>query len=234
RWEHPKLGEVSPFKFIPIAERTGMMNALGDWVLQTACRQLKAFMDSGLELPRIAINVSPQQVNGDFIAQIKNTLQRENLPPETLELGIAEGVLVASDMKTHSFLRELKQTGVYLSLENFGTTHSPIGYLARHPFDDLKIDRSFVAECHKRPEAEKMVTALVAMATSLGLRPVAEGVETEAEYRFLAEQGVRVMRGYLFSRPVAPAELQRQLVVPWHYMGQLQRMSLDANINKPN
>ncbi len=234
RWEHPKFGDVSPFKFIPIAERTGMMKPLGDWVLQAACRQIKDFMASGLELPRIAINISPQQVNGDFIAQVKSTLKREGLPPETLELGIAEGVLVASDMKTHSFLRELKKIGVYLSLENFGTTHSPLGYLARHPFDDLKIDRSFVAECHKRPEAEKMVTAIVAMAESLGLRPVAEGVETESEYRFLAEQGVRVMRGFLFSRPVPPAELQRQLVVPWHYMGQVQRMSLGANIGEPS
>lgn len=233
RWEHPKFGEVTPFKFIPIAERTGMMKPLGDWVLEAACRQMKAFMESGLELPRIAINISPLQVNGDFIAQVKATLARECLPPEALELGIAEGVLVASDMKTHSFLRELKKTGVCLSLENFGTTHSPLGYLARHPFDDLKIDRSFIAECHKRPEAERMVAAIVAMAASLGLRPVAEGVESEAEYRFLAKLGVRVMRGFLFSRPVPAAELQRQLVVPWHYMGQVQRMSFGADMTDP-
>jgi diguanylate cyclase (GGDEF)-like protein len=226
RWEHPRLGSISPLRFIPIAERMGMMVELGDWALQQSCRQMKAFLDSGLELPRIAVNISPQQVNSGFVDRVKAILSQTGLSGAALELSFSESILVESDTRLFSVLRELKKLGVHLSLENFGTSPTPMGYLSRHPFDELKLDRSFVAECHRRPDAGRMVKAITAMALSLGLRPVAEGVETESEYQYLTQQGVRIMRGYLFSKPLPASELQRQLVVPWHYMEQVQRMTL--------
>jgi EAL domain-containing protein (putative c-di-GMP-specific phosphodiesterase class I) len=138
--------------------------------------------------------------------------------------------LMDHDSTVLKFLQELKDIGVYLSLENFGTGHAPIGYLSRHPLDEIKIDRSFVADCNNRKSTASLVKAIIAMANSLELHTVAEGVETAGEYRFLADNGVSVMRGYLFSRPVTATELQELLVVPWHYMAQLQRMALMADL----
>jgi len=138
-----------------------------------------------------------------------------------------------NDSNVLKFLQELKDTGVYLSLENFGTNHAPISYLSRHPLDEIKIDRSFVLDCDKRKDAARLVKAIIAMAKSLNLRTVAEGVETEGEYQFLAGNGVSIMRGYLFSRPVPAADLQQLLVVPWHFMTQIQRMALVAELNSP-
>ena len=131
-----------------------------------------------------------------------------------------------NDGEVLKFLQELKETGVYLSLENFGTNHAPISYLGRQPLDEIKIDRSFVLDCDTRKDAARLVKAIIAMSKSLNLHTVAEGVETAGQYRFLAANGVNIMRGYLFSKPVPAAELQQLLVVPWHFMPQLQRMAL--------
>ncbi|MEZ5501193.1 MAG: EAL domain-containing protein [Halioglobus sp.] len=229
RWEHPELGSVSPTRFISLAERTGLIWELGDWALVEACRQMKDFRDQGLLLPRIAINISPQQFKPVFISRLQEVLRASELPGSALELGLSEAILMENDSGNLKFLQELKDVGVYLSLENFGTSHAPITYLSRHPLDEIKIDRSFVADCDKRREHARLVQAIIAMANSLSLRTVAEGVETEGEYRFLANNGVGVMRGYLFSKPLPAAELQRLLVVPWHFMSQIQRMALLSN-----
>jgi len=230
RWEHPEFGQVSPARFIPLAEKTELIQELGDWVLVEACRQMNVFKEQGLELPRIAVKISPRQIQPAFVTRLRDVLQSSNLSPSTLELGLSEAILMDHDSNVLNFLQELKEVGVYLSLENFGTGHAPIGYLSRHPLDEIKIDRSFVADCDKRKSAASLVKAIIAMANSLELRTVAEGVETEGEYRFLADNGVDTMRGYLFSKPVPAAELQQLLVVPWHYMAQLQRMALMAEL----
>lgn len=134
-----------------------------------------------------------------------------------------------NDSTVVKFPTEIKEIDVYLSLENFGTSHAPLGYLSRHPFDEIKIDRSFVSDCDKRKDAARLVKAIIALTKSLNLRTVAEGVETEGQYRFLTENGVDIMRGYLFSKPLLAAELQQLLVVPWHFMTLLQRMALLAD-----
>jgi len=226
RWENPEFGSVSPARFIPLAEKMGLIWELGDWVLVEACRQMKAFKEQGLELPRIAINISPQQFKPAFITRVREVLLASNLSPSMLELGLSEVVLMDNDSDVLKFLQELKETGVYLSLENFGTNHAPISYLGRHPLDEIKIDRSFVLDCDTRKDAARLVKAIIAMAKSLNLHTVAEGVETAGQYRFLAANGVSIMRGYLFSKPVPAAELQQLLVVPWHFMPQLQKMAL--------
>jgi diguanylate cyclase (GGDEF)-like protein len=231
RWEHAEFGPVSPAKFIRLAEKMGLIWELGDWVLVQACRQMQEFKKLGLDLPRIAINISPQQFRPAFVTRLREVLQSANLSPSMLELGLSEVILMDNDSNVLSFLQELKDTGVYLSLENFGTNHAPISYLSRHPLDEIKIDRSFVLDCDKRKDAARLVKAIIAMARSLNLRTVAEGVENEGEFRFLAENGVGIMRGYLFSKPVPASELQQLLLVPWHFMTQIQRMALVAELN---
>jgi diguanylate cyclase (GGDEF)-like protein len=234
RWENREFGLVAPARFIPLAEKTGLIWELGDWVLVEACRQMKAFKEQGLELPRIAINVSPQQFKPAFITRVREVLLAANLSPSTLELGLSEVVLMDNDSDVLKFLQELKETGVYLSLENFGMNHAPISYLGRYPLDEIKIDRSFVLNCDTRKDAARLVKAIIAMAKSLNLHTVAEGVETAGQYRFLAANGVSIMRGYLFSKPVPAAELQQLLVVPWHFMPQLQRMALIGELKSPS
>jgi len=226
RWEHPEYGFVAPNKFIGLAEKIGFIWELGDWVLVQACRQMREFKDQGIQLTRIAINISPQQFKPAFATRVQEVLASAGLSPSTLELGLSETILISNDQNILQFLEDLKTTGVYLSLENFGTNHAPINYLGRYPLDELKIDRSFVTDCDKRRDAARLVKAIIAMAQSLELRTVAEGVETEGEYRFLAENGVGIMRGYLFSKPVSAQELKQLLIVPWHFMPQLQRMAM--------
>jgi diguanylate cyclase (GGDEF)-like protein len=226
RWEHPKYGFVAPSKFIGLAEKMGLIWELGDWALVAACRQMKAFQEQKLQLKRIAINISPQQFKPAFATRVREVLANVGLPASMLELGLSETILVAKDQIGLQLIQDLKILGVYLSLENFGTNNAPISYLGRYPLDEIKIDRSFVADCNKRKDAGRLVKAIIAMATSLELRTVAEGVETEGEYRFLADNGVGIMRGYLFSKPLPAAQLKQLLIVPWHFMTQLQRMAL--------
>ena len=227
RWQHAELGQLPPARFIPLAERMGLICELGNWVMSEACRQMKEFEKQGIELPRLAINISPQQLNTEFVSQVAEVLQTAGLPPAKLELGLSEGILMGNDGSVLTILNDLKEIGVYLSLDNFGINYAPLGYLSRHPLDEIKIDRSFVKGCDQHPESARLVLAIIAMARSLELYTVAEGVETEEEYHFLAANDVRFMRGYLFSKPVPAKELQRLLATPWYYMTQVQKMSMD-------
>jgi diguanylate cyclase (GGDEF)-like protein len=231
RWEHPELGLVPPFRFISLAEEIGLIEELGDWVLVAACRQMKEFRQQGLELPRVAINVSALQFSSRFIERVKEVLLQTDLPPSMLELGLSERILMDNDKSTINSLQELRELGVYLSVDNFGTSYAPLGYLGRCPLDELKIDRSFVVDCDIHEENARLVKAIISMAKSLDLRMVAEGVETEGEYQFLINNGTRVVQGYLFSKPVPAEELKRQLVVPWHFMTQIQRIALTKELS---
>ncbi|RLA51484.1 MAG: GGDEF domain-containing protein, partial [Gammaproteobacteria bacterium] len=230
RWEHPEFGLVPPFKFIPLAEEIGLIEEFGDWVLVEVCRQMHEFREQGLELPKVAINVSPLQFNPLFINRVKEVLIQADLPASMLELGLSEGVLMHNDRSTIKSLQELRELGVYLSVDNFGISYAPLSYLGSCPLDELKIGRSFVVDCDLREESGRLVKAIISMANSLNLRIVAEGVETEGEYQFLTSNGARVMQGYLFSKPVPAEELKAQLVVPWHYMTQIQRIALTREL----
>lgn len=234
RWEHPELGQVSPARFIALAEKTGLIWELGDWVIEEACRQIVEFREQGIELPRIAINVSAHQFKPAFVDRLIEVLGNAGVPTSMFELGLSEAVLMDNDSSLIKFMRQLKAAGFYLSLENFGISYAPISYLGRVPLDEIKIDRDFVIDCDKRKEAGSLVKAIIAMAASLELQTVAEGVETPGQYRFLAENGITVMRGYLFSAPLPAAELQKLLVVPWHFSGQLQRLALMDELDSPD
>jgi diguanylate cyclase (GGDEF)-like protein len=228
RWQHPEHGTIPPGRFIPLAEEMGMMAALGDWVLEEACRQVKAWREAGLKLSRISVNVSPLQFDASFVSRVKQLLQQSGLPAATLELGLTESLMTGDDGSALQSLLELRELGVCLSVDDFGTSHSPMGYLGSYPLDELRIGRSFLAgDSDGGGRGERLVSAIMAMARSLGLRVVAEGVETEAQFQLLAQCGAHVMQGYLFSQPVLAAELKRMLS-PWHFVEQIQGLGAPA------
>ena len=226
RWDHPELGMIPPYRFIPIAEETGLIGDLGDWVITEACRQLQAFRAEDLNLPRVAVNVSARELSTQFVQRVRAALAQTELPPKCLELGLSEAVLASGNPAASRILDELGELGVYLSLENFGTGGAPLAALERCELNEVKIDRSFVSGCDKGKEPARLVEAVIALARNFELQLVAEGVETPGEYRFLADRGVRSMRGYLFSKPVTGEKMRELLGFPWYYAAQLQRMAM--------
>jgi len=221
RWEHPIHGLVPPFKFIPLAEEMGLIGDLGLWILREACRQMKELRDLGLNLPKIAVNVSALQFNATFIKQVAQVLQQTELPPSCLELELTEGVVMDNANSTISALHELKEIGVSLSIDDFGTGYSSLSYLSRFPLDELKIDRSFVIDFDKSENSASLVIAIIAMGKSMNLKLVAEGVETHEQYHFLTGNGATVIQGYLFSKPVI-AEQLKPLLAPYHFLQQIE------------
>jgi diguanylate cyclase (GGDEF)-like protein len=224
RWEHPEHGMIPPFKFIPLVEEMGLIGQLGDWVLREACCQMKEFEALGLKLPKVAVNVSALQFNPSFIRRVQELLLETGLPPSCLELELTEGVLMDDASATIQALADLKEMGVSLSIDDFGTGYSSLSYLSRFPLDELKIDRSFVIDIDKGENDASLVVAIIAMARSLNLRVVAEGVETHEQYHFLTSNGAHIIQGYLFSKPVTAQELQ-PLLAPWHFMEQIQAIA---------
>jgi EAL domain-containing protein (putative c-di-GMP-specific phosphodiesterase class I) len=201
RWDHPALGAVPPLMFIPIAEETGLIMAIGEFALEQACRQAVAWRDLGLAA-RVSVNVSGKQItDSHFAALVRAVLQRTNLSSELLCLELTESVLMSDATRTMSSLTELKALGVTLSIDDFGTGYSSLAYLQQFPVDELKIDRAFINDLTVRPDQRTLVSAMVAMGKALGLKIVAEGVETTAQLSTLRELGCDFAQGYLFASP---------------------------------
>lgn len=208
RWNSPSLGWVSPAEFIPVAEDSGLILALGDWVLETACRQVCAWNDTGLPPVRVAVNVSAHQIaSGHLPERIRDTLQRNGLSPEQLEIELTESTMMADTEHSAAQVARISRMGVSVALDDFGTGYSSLAYLSRFALSKLKIDRSFVNGLTEDPKSQVLVDATVGLARALGLRVVAEGVETEAQRELLMAAGCDALQGYLLSRPVAPAAL---------------------------
>lgn len=208
RWQHPQKGMIPPDRFIPLAEDTGLIHALGDWVLQTACRQARDWQQQGRPL-RMAVNLSALQViHGDIVAQVRKVLQTSRLDPRYLELEITEGFMFSHAEQGVKTLEQLKALGVTLAIDDFGTGYSSLNYLKRLPIDRLKIDRSFVQGVPEDRDDAAIVTTIIAMARNLQLEVIAEGVETEAQLTFLSRQGCLEYQGYLFGRPMALQEFE--------------------------
>ncbi|CAN7343245.1 EAL domain-containing protein [Pseudoduganella sp. LjRoot289] len=206
RWRHPTRGMVSPVEFIPLAEETGLINPLGDWVLRTACAQLRSWIQQGLPPLRVAVNLSVRQLlQKEFAATVEAVLADTGLPPHLLELEITESTLMENAQDTLKALHRLRSLGVRLSIDDFGTGYSSLSYLKRFPVDIIKIDRSFVRDVPMDADDVAIVTAIIALAHSLRLEVVAEGVETEAQLNFLRGRHCDLMQGYHLS-PAIPAE----------------------------
>jgi len=224
RWQHPQLGLVPPFKFIPLAEEMGLIGTLGEWGLEEACRQMVELQALGLELPKVSVNVSALQFNQAFIRRVSEVLAKTGLRPMRLQLELTEGIMMDDKEATIRALSQLKDLGVRLSIDDFGTGYSSLSYLSRFPLDELKIDRSFVIDLDKSENDASLVIAIIAMARSMRLQLVAEGVETHEQYHFLRNHGASVIQGYLFSKPVPLAEL-KPLLAPGHFREQLQQLN---------
>jgi len=207
RWNSALLGPISPVEFIPIAEETGLIMQIGDWVLRTACHQTKAWLDLGLLPLHVAVNLSPRQFRqADLPAQVANALAESGLPAAALELEITESAFIDDIDDAVAMCSKLKSLGIKLSLDDFGTGYSSLAYVSRFPFDKIKIDQSFVRDIVNNPVNAAIASAAIVMGRSLNLSVLAEGVETEAQAAFLRSRRCDAIQGYLFSRPLPPEE----------------------------
>ena len=215
RWRHPNLGLVLPGQFIPLAEETGLIAPLGEWVLRETCKQIKAWQLAGLPGIRAAVNLSYHQLKRKGLAKtVAGILRETNLDPEHIELEITESSIVQDAETTIAALRALKNLGLRIFVDDFGTGYSSLALLKRFPADGLKIDKSFICDVTTNPCDASIVTALVAMAKGMKLEIVAEGVETPEQMEFLRSRQCRLMQGYLFSKPLAARGLEG-LMLKW-------------------
>ncbi|MGH3116622.1 MAG: putative bifunctional diguanylate cyclase/phosphodiesterase [Gaiellales bacterium] len=212
RWKHPEHGLIGPDKFIPLAEESGFITIIGRAMLRDVCRQASAWLEGGLGELRVSVNVSPIELAQEsFVDDLLETLEEMGLPPRILDLEVTERVLVQDCPEFRKHLTRLKDLGVWLSLDDFGTGFSSLSYLVRFPFDCIKIDRSFIAGVPHVSTSATVVTAIISLARSLGIEVVAEGVETGDQVEFLKERGCRIAQGYLFARPMPAAKIGKWL-----------------------
>jgi EAL domain-containing protein (putative c-di-GMP-specific phosphodiesterase class I) len=211
RWTSPDLGNVPPATFVPIAEESGLIVSIGDWVLETACGQVRQWIDRGLGDLHLAVNVSGVQLaSAGFFSTVKATLEKTRLAPGALLLELTETTVVNSDDATRRGLEELRAAGVRIVIDDFGMGYSALSYLKSFPVDVLKIDRSFVRGLPDHAGDAAIVAALISLSRGLDLGVVAEGVETEEQLTFLGEKGCDQAQGFLFSRPLPARDLEER------------------------
>ncbi len=208
RWQSSSLGFVSPDKFIAVAEQSGQIDGIGDWVINTACRQLRTWMDNGLKVAPIAINLSGIQLRQKNLArQIKKVMDEFNITADLLEIELTESSLINTGDPSFTILKQIKEMGLRVTMDDFGTGYSSLSYLKNIPLSCLKIDRSFVSDIDKDPHADKLIASIVSMAHGLGLDVVAEGVEEKYQADHLIALGCEYLQGYYFGRPMPQAEV---------------------------
>lgn len=208
RWQHPQKGSISPADFIPIAEETGQIVPLGRWVTRKACEDALMLIERGLRMGCMAVNLSPMQFHRpNFLNVLRQILEETGLPPEYLELELTEGILMKDTGGAKNILNDLRGMGVKTAIDDFGTGFSSFGYLRELPVDKIKIDRSFVEDVTSCEKDAAVCKGVITLARELGMRVVAEGVETEEQYRYLAENGCTGFQGYYFAKPMAIGEL---------------------------
>ncbi|HEX9023231.1 MAG TPA: EAL domain-containing protein [Geobacteraceae bacterium] len=209
RWRHPELGLVPPKKFICLAEETGLIVPLGEWILRNACAQNKEWQDAGLPHVRIAVNLSPREFqNANLADVVEHVLTETGLQPRWLELEVTEGIMIHDMETTSRTLRRLSNLGVHISIDDFGTGYSSLSYIKKLPINTLKIDQSFVNDVTTNADDAAIATAIITMAQSLRLNVVAEGVEAREQMKFLYSRKCQGMQGFYFSKPVPADEIQ--------------------------
>lgn len=215
RWNHPELGSVSPAEFIPVAEASGTIMPIGEWVLRSAVQQLKTWMDAGVAPFTMAINVSSVQFRHADLPQLVSTiLQEVGLPAHWLELELTEGVALTDPMGAIAIMNDLHQRGVRMSIDDFGTGYSSLSYLKKFKVYKVKIDRSFVRDITEDPDDKAIVGAIISMASSLGMQTIAEGVETQGQLAYLQAQGCTEAQGFFYSRPLSAEQFLAYLQTP--------------------
>ncbi|MCW1936564.1 EAL domain-containing protein [Pseudomonas sp. MDMC_285] len=209
RWRHSKFGEVSPSRFIPLAEECGLIGDLGAWAVREACRQLASWRRKGLKIPAVSVNLSPSNFhNLDLGGMILRTLSQHDLKVGDLTLELTESVLLDTNPNTMKVLGDVSSKGIKLAMDDFGTGYSSLSYLRKLPIQELKLDKSFVLELETDETSRALSEAVLRIGDSLCLKVVAEGVEELGQYKVLKEQGYHVAQGYFLSKPLAPRELE--------------------------
>lgn len=213
RWNHPELGVVPPAKFIPIAEQAGIIDTIGDWVLREACTQMQSWLSAGLKPFRLAVNLSARQLRrADLPQRIATILKETRMDAHHLELEITESTLMEDPDRAVLLLQELRKMGVQITLDDFGIEYSSLGYLKRFPLDYMKIDQSFMRGIPGARDDVAIAKAIITLAKNIGLRVIAEGVETGKQLAFLVEQRCEEYQGYLFSRPLLAGQIETLLI----------------------
>jgi EAL domain-containing protein (putative c-di-GMP-specific phosphodiesterase class I) len=213
RWPRPLFGMLSPGKFIPIAEETGLIVPIGDWVLREACRQNKAWQDAGLSPMTICVNVSARQFREkNWVGRVADTLREIGLDARHLELELTESLIMQDVEQAVATMKELQILGVQLSIDDFGTGYSSLAALKRFPVGRLKIDKSFIDDIPDDENDKAVAGAVISLGQKMNLRVIAEGVETEAQVAFLRENNCDEMQGYYFSKPLPASEIEKLLV----------------------
>ncbi|MBW3584894.1 MAG: EAL domain-containing response regulator [Cyanobacteria bacterium 0813] len=221
RWQNPDRGIISPGEFIPLAEETGLIIQIGEWVLLSACAQAASWLAAGFSPFTISVNLSARQLSDpELKARIVQILETTGLEPANLELEMTESALVENATVAGATLNELKALGIRIAIDDFGTGYATLGYLKQFAFDSLKIDRIFVRNANEDTQNAAITTAVILLGHSLNMTVIAEGVETEAELDFLKQHQCDIMQGYLFSRPQPAAILESMLVAEPHLLAQ--------------
>jgi diguanylate cyclase (GGDEF)-like protein len=220
RWQSPEFGLMMPADFIPLAEETGLIIPIGEWVLHSACMQNKVWQNAGLKRIKVAVNVSGRQLqNANFISNIDSALKLSCLSPEYLDLELTESSVMHKGKYFTDMLNEFKDRGIYLSIDDFGTGYSSLSNLKRFIIDKLKIDQCFIRDISHNPDASTIITAIIAMAQSMNLKVIAEGVETVEQLSFLRSKGCDQIQGYIASRPLPPGEMEQLLREDQNFLG---------------
>jgi EAL domain-containing protein (putative c-di-GMP-specific phosphodiesterase class I) len=207
RWSSPEHGMVSPARFIPLAESSGLILPIGTWVIEEACRFARKLAENGREHLHVAVNISPRQLAAeDFVDMVRLTLEGTGIPPKQLEVEITENVLIDSLEASTKKLGQLKEMGVRLALDDFGTGFSSLTYLRNLPVETLKIDKAFIDKILEDRMQKDFVRSIIDMAHTIGLQVTAEGVESEVQLEALAQFGCDSVQGYIFSKPVPPEQ----------------------------
>jgi EAL domain-containing protein (putative c-di-GMP-specific phosphodiesterase class I) len=211
RWQHPQLGLIAPGRFIGLAEETGLILPIGDWLLRQACGQACAWLHAGVPAVPVAVNLSAKQFSTAIVETVRRILDQTGLDPKLVELELTESLSMEDPENTVGILASLKEMGVGLAIDDFGTGYSNLSYLKRFPVDRLKLDQSFVRDLTSDPDDLAIARAVISMAHSLRLSVIAEGVETEGQLAILAQNGCDEVQGYFFSRPVDADACAKQL-----------------------
>jgi len=212
RWNHPRLGLLPPGEFLSVAEETGLIVEVGEWVTREVCRSIRHWDSIGLQLPRVAINISPRQLDQpDFVDRFTALLAEYQVAPERIEVELTENLFIRDPNAVATKLQSLAAKGVLIAIDDFGTQYSSLGYLQKFPINTLKIDKSFVWEIDREYRQHAIIKAIISIAHGLGLNLIAEGVETDEQLKFLSSHGCNEIQGYLVSKPLASADLEKVL-----------------------
>ncbi len=223
RWENPELGLINPIEFIPLAEETGLIMQIGEWALREACKASKAWQQQGFEPVIVAVNLSPKQFQHQDIAKLVESILLEfSLDPKYLELEITETAMMSDVEATVSKLQRIKNSGVHISVDDFGTGYTSISYLKKFPISILKIDQTFIKGISYNQNDTAIISAVIALAHSLGMKVVAEGVETAEQLQYLADNGCDIVQGYYLSRPLP----EQKIILQFNKIAKLEERSL--------